>query len=81
MSSEPRKQERDRAPARPVRGGRGMRGGSVKDIDKGLLRRLLGLLMHDYPVRMVLIAACIAASAARRETVRIVPSAGFMTAL
>ena len=64
MSSNARTQEQNAAPARPARPARGMRGGTAKDIDKGLLRRLLKLLMHDYPVRMVLIAVCIAAAAA-----------------
>ncbi len=50
-------------PKRKPMPGRGMRGGNVRDIDITLLRRLLRLLMKDYPVPMFFIAVCIAASA------------------
>ena len=51
--------------ARPVRPPRGsQRGGNVKDINVGLIKKLLKLLRQDYPVVLICIFICIAVSAA-----------------
>jgi len=41
-----------------------MRGGSVKDLDMGLMKKLLKFLLNDYKAVIVIIAVCIAVGAA-----------------
>ncbi|MBQ7639358.1 MAG: ABC transporter ATP-binding protein [Clostridia bacterium] len=61
MSSE----NNNKAQARPARGpGRGQRGGTVKDLDFKLIKKLLKFLVGDYKAVIVIIAVCIAVAAA-----------------
>ena len=56
--------ERTRKPAQRPRGGGAPRGAKIRDLDFKLIKKLLGLLWHDYPVVMVLVAVCLAVAAA-----------------